>query len=82
MATREEVYAAIDTERDYQDNLERNQVRDQRPLEQLSLIRHIINQIDEEFYTVPGQPGMDKVRKIAGIAVRMLEEHGAPCRGE
>lgn len=80
MPTRADVYQAIDTEREYQNNLERNTVRDQRPLEQLALIEVAIADMKREWYALPGQPRMDYMRKIAGVAVRCMEEHGAPHR--
>lgn len=40
MATRQEVFDAIDSERDYQNALARNVVKDQQPMEQLAIIRH------------------------------------------
>jgi hypothetical protein len=80
VASRAEVYAAIDSERAYQETLARNDVTDQRPLEQLALIRQVLAEIDHDWYYNPGQVDMDKVRKIAGIAVRCMAQHGAPGR--
>lgn len=80
MPSRAEVYAAIDTERAYQSTLERNVVKPARPMEQLAIIRHLLTEIDAEWYSQPGQPSMDSVRKIAAMAVRIMEEHGAPQR--
>lgn len=80
MATKLEVYAALDSERKYQDGLERNAVKPQRPMEQVALIRHMLRQIDAEWYNQPGQPSMDIIRKIGALCVRMMEEHGAPKR--
>ena len=78
--TRQEVYAAIDSERDYQESLVRNDVTDQRPLEQLALIEHVIAKIKADWYNNPGFADMNYFRKIAGIAVRCMEQHGAPKR--
>lgn len=80
MPSRAEVYAAIDSEREYQNTLARNDVKNQTVMEQMSLIRHILTQLDAAWYNEPGYPSMDYVRKIAGVAVRCLEEHGAPLR--
>lgn len=74
------VYTAIDSERNYQESLVRNDSTDQRPLEQLALIRHILTEIDADWYMNPGPVDMGKIRKIAGIAVRCMEQHGAPAR--
>lgn len=79
-AARETVYAAIDTERAYQNRLERNTVQKQRPMEQLALIRRICRDMEDHWYDQPGQPPMDYMRKIAAVAVRAMEEHGAPER--
>ncbi len=81
MATRQEVYAAIDSERDYQENLSRNEFKQQTPMEHVSIIRTIVNRSDDHWYDVAGQLPMDFMRKIAGVAVRAMEQHGAPKRG-
>ena len=78
--SRQEVYAAIDSERDYQTSLERNAVKEQRPMEQVALIRHMLRQFDAEWYSQPGQPSMDIIRKIGALCVRMMEEHGVNPR--
>ncbi len=80
--TREEVYRLIDGEREYQNSLVRNEVKDQRPMEQLALIRYLCSQLDSEWYNKPGHPSMAFFRQIAGVAVRCMEEHGAPARGK
>lgn len=79
-AAREAAYAAIDSERDYQAVLERNEVKQQRPMEQLALVSKIIRDAEDHWYSQPGQLPMDFARKIGGVATRMLEEHGAPLR--
>lgn len=81
MVPREDVYAAIDTERAYQENLPRNTVKEQTPMEHLTIIRRICRDMEDEWYDSPGQPPMDYMRKIAGVAVRCMEQHGAPPRG-
>jgi hypothetical protein len=78
--SRQEVYEAIDSERNYQESLVRNDVTDQRPLEQLALIEHVIAKLKADWYNNPGQADMNYFRKIAGIAVRCMEQHGAPTR--
>lgn len=79
-AARVAAYAALDSERDYQDSLERNAVTEQRPMEQFALIAKIIRDAEDHWYSQPGQVPMDFARKIGGVATRMLEEHGAPLR--
>ena len=81
---REEAYAAIDTERDYQDNLWGDD-GNPNPLtvgEFLLLIEEYaakaravwINEAKPEIKT------LHVVRKVAGIAVNCMEQHGAPKR--
>ena len=77
---RTEVYRAIDSERAYQDKLERNALKEQAPLEHLSHIRRIARDMEDAFYEQPGQPPMDYFRKIAGVAVRAMEQHGVSAR--
>jgi hypothetical protein len=77
---RSEVYAAIDGERDYQNGLARNEVKDQRPMEHLAIIRQIVRDAEAHWYYKSGQLPLDFMRKIAAVAVRCMEEHGAPRR--
>lgn len=79
-ATRTEVYEALDSERDYQNSLERNVIKDIRPLEHIAIIEHIIGQLKADYYSKPGPVDLNYVRKIAATAVRVMEEHGAPKR--
>jgi hypothetical protein len=78
--SRTDVYKAIDSERDYQEKLVRNDVTNQQPLEQLALIEHIIGQLKADWYNKPGLVNMAYFRKIAGICVRAMEQHGAVPR--
>ena len=78
--SREDVYKAIDTEREYQNTLPRNEIKNQTIMEYMALIRHILVQMDNDWYNKSEQVSLDYVRKIAGIAVRCMEEHGAPKR--
>lgn len=78
--TRDDVYAAIDSERAYQEALPRNDVKDQTPMEHLTIIRRICRDMEDAWYDKAGQPSMDFMRKIAGVAVRCMEQHGAPIR--
>ena len=80
MSRRNGVYDAIDSERTYQDNLARNDVKEQTPMEHLSIIRRICRDMEDAWYDKSGQPSMDYMRKIAGVAVRCMEQHGAPVR--
>lgn len=78
--SREDVYDAIDGERAYQDGLARNDVKQQTPMEHLAIIDRIVSDMKDCWYDRPGQPSMDFMRKIAGTAVRCMEQHGAPRR--
>lgn len=80
MLNRKYIYESIDSERKYQDNLDRNVIKNQTPLEHLSIIRKITRDMEDWFYNNPGQPPMDYMRKIAAVAVKCMEEHGAPFR--
>lgn len=86
-ATRQEVYAAIDSERDYQDTLVRDDVLTEMsqgailtPMEQLAVIRRIVRDMEDHWYEVSGPVAMDYMRKIAATAVRAMEQFGAPRR--
>lgn len=82
-ATRQEVYEAIDTERDYQDRLGANRTdgRQQTVGEYLTMMRHYMNKADEAWTNNPGDAAaLEVIRKIGGIAVRCMEDWGAPKR--
>ena len=84
MSTREEVYAAIDGERNYQDETwpEPESSTHLSLGEEILLIREYVERAQREWTGLPGNPpeALAMVRKIAGIAVRCLENHGAPER--
>lgn len=92
MTPRNEVYAAIDTERDYQDRVwaENNPVNpthptDPRPLsigEDILLMEEYLSRARTKWTGAlrPELEALDIVRKVAGIAVRCMEAHGAPRR--
>lgn len=79
--TRKAVFDAIDTERAYQEALPRNTEKLQEPLEHLTIIRKIVRDMEDSWYNNPGKADMNFMRKIAGVAVRAMEQHGAPKRG-
>jgi len=84
-ATRDEVYAAIDSERAYQNSLGADR-REPREInhsvgDYLTMLRVYLNKADVAWTDNPGtDAAMNVIRKIAGIAVRAMEEHGAPQR--
>lgn len=75
-----DVFRAIDSEREYQEQLTRNTENDQRPLEQLAIVEELCRRAKAAWYDNPGPFDMNYVRKIAGVAVRCMEQHGAPSR--
>jgi len=82
---RKNAYAAIDTERDYQDGLSRNVVNREAdpsfsPITNLVIIQELCAQMQADFYKNPGHPPMDYMRKIAATAVRSMEAFGSPKR--
>ena len=90
MTKRKEVYAAIDSERDYQDNLKKD--RTSNPTDGTRSIDHTVgdfvtmmqqyqNNLVAAWTNNPGdQEAMEVMRKIGGIAVNCMEQHGAPHR--
>lgn len=87
MATRDAVYRAIDSERDYQDRFWPG--REQGGANRLTVGEFVL--LLEEYilkaraeWTVEAKPEvntLDMVRKVAGIAVNCMEQNGAPMRG-
>lgn len=86
MATRQDVFKAIDSEREYQDSCWKDD-RDGSP-NPLSIGEFIL--LIEDYaararanFTREKKPEMQalcEIRKIAGIAVNCMEQHGAPLR--
>ncbi len=83
--TRQAVYDAIDTEREYQDGLTPDR-RDKREMvtgEELVLLREYVDRAFANWTNTPGvnpEITLHDFRKIAAIAVRCMENHGAPHR--
>lgn len=81
--TRQEVYAAIDTERQYQDKLSsaRTDGREKTVGEFLTMLRHYMNKADAAWTENAGDAAaLEQIRKIAGISVNCMEKWGAPKR--
>lgn len=83
--TRQEVYLAIDTERNYQDNLgpERRDKREMVTGEELVLLKAYVDRAFANWTNIPGENPeitLHDLRKVAAIAVRAMENHGAPLR--
>lgn len=88
MTTRSEVYAAIDSERDYQDkmagNSARDKVDDNRDQGSLILLAEHYMQKLREAHAGPNSLGSVEVtsvaRKVAALLVMLMERNGAPLR--
>ena len=84
VASRHTVYEAIDTERDYQDNLWGDDGKP-NPLtvgEFVLLVEEYAAKARAVWINEakPERKTLDVVRKVAGIAVNCMEQHGAPKR--
>ena len=83
-----DVYQLIDGERDYQNNLTavRNWTAEERNPAQsvgdfITLLDVYVQRAQTAYADQPGNTAaLDVIRKIAGIAVMCMEEHGAPPR--
>ena len=85
--SRNEVYAAVDSEREYQEYVVDPAIAENDPSGQhtlpaeLVLMKVYLDRAMQLFASRPSQETtLDCVRKIAGIAVRCMEKHGAPPR--
>lgn len=85
--SRKEVYAAIDTERKYQDSLWPQDGRPDAPnpltIGEFVLLMDAYLADAKDAWRKEKKPEMktlDIVRKVAGIAVNCMEQHGAPHR--
>ncbi|MEE8372504.1 MAG: hypothetical protein V3R87_02045 [Dehalococcoidia bacterium] len=81
------VYKAIDSERDYQDSLWRDQSHPEHrnPLtigEFILLVEQYTSEARAEWTVEPKLEieALNVMRKIAGIATNCMEQHGAPQR--
>jgi len=77
---RSEVYAVIDTEREYQNELWGDGGKHE--IDSFATYIRVYSRILDETATRPNTPQekMNIVRKIAGLAVAAMEQHGAPRR--
>jgi ABC-type iron transport system FetAB ATPase subunit len=84
--TREEVYKLIDGERDYQDNVvdpdpKRRSLEEHSVGDYMIMLHHYLRQADSAWCWVAGtDDALNSIRKIAGICVKCMEQHGAPAR--
>ena len=87
---RERVFLAIDSERSYQDNLKKD--RAENPTDGtrsinhsvgdfVTMMQHYQNELTAAWTKNPGDTAaLHVMRKMAGIAVNCMEQHGAPLR--
>ena len=89
MTTRQEVYTAIDTEREYQDkHIANDPERHDRVNDAnhsvgayLTMLDAYVRKAQDAWTDHAGHDrALEIVRKIAGIAVHCMEDHGAPLR--
>ncbi len=87
MTTRQEVYAAIDGERDYQDEgiaaIGNNRMHEMVLGEDIACIQVMLDKARRAWYdgtTIEPFAAMNELRKIAGVAVASMERNGAPRR--
>lgn len=84
---RNDVYRLIDGERDYQEwrwntNLREDGIPDEQkaPAEWLNYIKYHLERAEITNYELSKADTMEEIRKIAALAVRAMEIHGAPER--
>ncbi len=93
MTTRSEVYAAIDSERAYQDGLWGNTLSGDRPATELQpggtrttdefslyIIGYANDLLVQGSHFANEKVKLDIIRKITGLGVACMEQHGAPQR--
>ncbi|MEY4723362.1 MAG: hypothetical protein RLZZ324_875 [Candidatus Parcubacteria bacterium] len=88
-ATRQEVYEAIDGEREYQDScIAHDPTRHETGPDSnhsvgayLTMLAEYVRKAQQEWTDKAGHgPALEVIRKVAGIAVHCMEDHGAPKR--
>lgn len=86
LATRKEVYKAIDDERRYQDNegvgpRGRTDGKDKSVGDYITLLDVYVRKAADSYAGNAGnEPALNHLRKIAALAVQAMEVHGAPER--
>jgi hypothetical protein len=88
MATRQEVYAAIDSERDYQESIiETDPTKHDNNLpahsvgDYLTMLATYLRKAQDDWTNHGGvEKSLHQIRKIAGISVHCMEDHGVPER--
>ena len=78
-------FEAVKSERAYQNALGNDRVETQeKPLsvgEELVILDTYLRRAQDAYTSNPGcEPALNEVRKVAAIAMRCMENHGAPLR--
>lgn len=80
---REEVYRLLDGEREYQDSLgtDRTDGVNRTVGDYITMLQHYQMELVRQWTLNPGcEQALDVIRKIGGISVHCMEDHGAPPR--
>lgn len=86
MYSRKEVYAAIDTEREYQNHLwEKEACQNKHSVAEFVLyledyVAEARKQLARGTEPAAAAEALNTLRKVAGLAVACMEQHGAPVR--
>lgn len=83
---RQDVFAIINEERIYQDTVRRDKEQDVVPDHEKSVadfvlfMQHHLDLAKDAVYELNKWVALDEIRKVAGLAVAVMEAHGAPRR--
>ncbi len=80
---RDDVYNLIDGERDYQDKLSSSRTDGSSKTvgDYLVMLDRYVRLAQDAWTDNAGcEKALDQIRKVAGIAVHCMEDHGAPAR--
>jgi hypothetical protein len=80
---RAQVYTLIDGEREYQNRLPADRTDDSAKSvgDYITMLSHYQAELIKAWTTKAGnEAALDVMRKIAGITVHCMEDHGAPAR--
>ncbi len=85
--TRQDVYKAIDSERDYQEEMTKNEesaymINDLHVGDTIAAIQYNLNIATNEWYhgSVPHEGALTYLRKVAALCVYVGEKYGMPER--
>ena len=85
MTTREQVYKALDGERDYQESRWNAEYHEVAAFilymeEYLARTRELASTLADNEANENGESALDFVRKVTALGVACMEQHGAPRR--